>query len=197
MKEAEKLETLRKEYLAVLVELGGLSVDRASHLPSDMGMNSLRSPQDAEESKKIVAKINRQIAENCNRMRAIEQRARGGIGIPTLLGQDVPNVIRVAVAILAGKSLSGSWGHECRSLGGLLQPAGGSDPEDVLVVREAFRKSGVLRPHIHSEPGRTLDELGHLTLTEVAFRKLLSLEPDGECEDWLRAKALVAVTGKR
>jgi len=62
MKDSEKIDGLRTEYLAAMAELSGLAVDRASHLPSDMGMNALRSAQDTEESNKAVAKITRQIA---------------------------------------------------------------------------------------------------------------------------------------
>lgn len=197
MKDNEKMDGLRSEYLEAMAELSGLAVDRTTHLPADMGMNAMRSPQDAEESIKAVAKITRRIAEVCNRARAIEQRARGAIGIPAILGSDVPNVIRLAVAILAGKSAAGSWIHECRNVGQLLPAAGGADPQDLLTVREAFRKSGLLRPLIHCDPGRTLDEMSNLTFTEAAFRRLLALEPDTECDDLLKARALVAVVGKR
>ena len=197
MKESDSMEQMRTDYLAASMELSGLSVDRASHLPGDMGMGALRSAQDAEESAKMIAKITRRIADVCNKMRAIEQRTRGGIGMPAVFGTDVPNVIRVAMAILMGKSLMGSWTHECRNVGCLLQPAGGADPQDLLTVREAFRKGGLLRQHVHCEPGRTLDEMGNLTLTETAFRKLVALEPDTECDELLKARALVAAMPKR
>lgn len=197
MKDNEKLDGLRTEYLEAMTELGGLAVDRSSHLPADAGMNSFRSPQDADESIKAVAKITRRIAEVCNRARAIEQRARGGIGVPTLFATDVPNAIRVALAILVGKSLSGSWSHECRSVGTMLQPAAGADINDLLVVREAFRKGGIIRPHIHCEIGRTVEEMSNLAITEAAFRRLLALEPDSECDDLVRARAIVGVNGRR
>jgi len=197
MKEIEKIDGLRTEYLAAMAELSGLSVERASHLPSEMGMSALRSPQEVEESAKAVAKITRRIAEVCNRARAVEQRARGGIGIPTLFAADVSNAVRVALAILIGKSLSGSWQHECRFVGTLLQPAAGADSNDLITVREAFRKGGLLRPHLHCEVGRTVDEMGNLTLTEAAFRKLLALEPDNECDDIIKARALVATVGRK
>ena len=136
-------------------------------------------------------------AEVCNRARAIEQRSQGKIGIPTLLETDIPNAIRVAIAILAGKSLSGSWQHECRDVGRILQPAAGGDANDLLLVREAFRRNGLLRPHLHLVVGRTIDEMGNLTLTEKAFRQLLVMEPDSECGDLLTAQTSVAVLGKR
>jgi hypothetical protein len=197
MKDNEKIDGLRTEYLDAMAELGGLSVERASHLPSEIGMSALRSPQEAEESAKTVAKITRRIAEVCNRARAIEQRARGSIGIPALFQADVPNAIRVAIAILVGKSLSGSWMHECRDVGSFLQPAAGADANDLIAVREAFRKSGLLRQHIHCETGRTVDEMGNLSLTEGSFRKLLALEPDSECDDIIKARQLVGVPSKR
>jgi|GEM_PF-1540455 len=196
MKDTENMDALRKEYLTALRELAGLAVDRASHLPYDTGMNFLRSPQDADESNQIAAKITRQIADVCNKSRAIEQRSKGSIGIPALFGKDVPNVIRSALAILVGKSLMGVWNVECRSVANLLTPAGGADPLELMAVREAFRKDGLLRQYIHCEPARTIDEMTNVTLTEVAFRKLLALEPDYECEQLLNARALVAVSGK-
>ena len=197
MKDAEKMDGLRNEYITAMAEVAGLAVDRASHLPGDTGMGSYRSPEDAAESLKTVEKINKRVADACNKLRAIEQRARGGIGIPTVLGTDVPNAIRAAVAILAGKSLSGHWSHETHHLGVLLLSAGGNNPQDLLAVREAFRKTGLLRPHVRCEPGRTLDELSNLTLTESSFRQLLALEPDSECDDMIRAKELVGVIGRR
>ena len=197
MKDTEKMDGLRTEYMTTLAEIAGLAVDRASHIPSDMGMNALRSPEEAAESLKLVEKINRRIADTCNKLRAIEQRAKGGIGIPAVFETDVPNCIRVAVAIFAGRAISGSWGHETRYVGNLLQPAGGDSPQDLLTVRESFRKTGLLRQHIHCEPGRTIDEMGNLTLSETSFRKLLALEPDSECDELFNARSMVALLGRR
>jgi hypothetical protein len=145
----------------------------------------------------LLVKINRRIAEVCNRARAVEQRARGGIGVPALFGTDVPNAIRVAVAILAEKSASGSFHHECRNVGTLLSPAAGTEPNDLLAVRESFRRGGILRPHVLCEVGRTIDEMSNLTLMEGAFRRFLALEPDTECDDLINARALVSVVGRR
>ena len=197
MKDTEKIDGLRTEYLTAMAELSGWAVDRTSHLPGDMGMNANRSPQDTEESNKAVAKINRQIAEVCNRARAIEQRSRGTIGVPALFESDIPNAIRVALSILVGKSFSGSWQHECRYVGTILQPAAGADVNDILIVRESFRKSGLLRPHILCDAGRTLEEMKNLTMSEKSFRRFLALEPDSECEELIKAQTLVALCGRR
>ena len=197
MKDTEKFGGLRTEYLSAMSELSGLAVDRASHIPGDLGMNALRSPQEKEESEKAVAKITRQIAEVCNRLRAIEQRSRGTLGVPTLFDADVPNAIRVALSILVGKSFSGSWQHECRYVGTLLLPSAGADINDTLTVRESFRKGGLLRPHILCEPGRTIEEIGNLAMNERSFRRFLALEPDSECEELVNARMLVALNGRR
>jgi hypothetical protein len=197
MKSSENLDQLRTDYLAVLSDLSCQAVERACHLPSEIGMSAMRTQQDAEESRKAIDRTTKQIAEVCNRARAIEQRARGGIGIPAVFGSDVPNTIRVAIAVLAGNSLTGAWSHECRVLGTLVQTAGGADPQELLTIREAFRKGGLLRKHCHCDPGRTMGEIGNVTLTESVFRKLLALEPDDECDELLRARALLGVTGKR
>jgi len=196
MKDTEKMDVLRLEYMNALADLAGLASDRDSHIATDMGMNALRSPQEAEESKQIVKKATSRIAEVCNKLRSIEQRAKGCIGIPVLFDADVPNVIRVVIAFLAGKATSGIWMQETRYLSTLLQPAGGSNPGDLLAVREAFRKTGLLRPYVHCESGRTLDELCDLVLTETSYRKLLALEPDSECDDLAEARKLVAFSGK-
>ncbi len=79
----------------------------------------------------------------------------------------------------------------------MLQPAAGADATDLIAVREAFLRGGLLRLHILCEPGRTIDEASSLTLTEGAYRKLLALAPDSECDDLVKARALVAVSGKR
>lgn len=198
MKDTEKADGLRAEYIVALKEVAGLAVDRASHLPGDTGSyHAMRSPQESEESIKIVEKVTKLLADGCNKMRAIEQRAKGSIGIPALFGLDVANSIRAAVAILASKALSDAWHHETRSVGILLPSAGGSDPHELITVREAFRKNGLLRPYIHCETGRTLDEFGNLTLKETSFRTLLNLEPDSECDDLIMARQLVAVSSKR
>lgn len=197
MKDTEKMDGLRTEYMTTLAEIAGLAMDRASHIASDMGMNALRSPEEAAESQKIVEKINRRVADVCNKLRAIEQRAKGGIGIPAVFGADVANSIRVAVSILAGRSISGAWAHETRCVGTLLQPSGGDNPQDLLTVREAFRKTGLLRQHVHCEPGRTIDEMGNLSISETSFRRLLALEPDSECDELFKARSLVALVGRR
>ena len=197
MNEHEKSDALRTEYLAAMTELSGLAVDRASHVPGDMGMNALRSSQERDESNKAIIKITRMIADVCNRARAIEQRSKSMIGVPTLFEADVPNAIRVALAILVGKSFSGSWQHECRYVGTMLLPSAGGDINDTLTVREAFRRNGLLRPHILCEPGRTIEEIGNLAMNERSFRRFLALEPDSECEELVNARMLVALNGRR
>ena len=195
MKATEDIDSLRDEYLSALAELASFSVDRSSRISSDMGMNALQSPQEIEQNAKALATINRRLAEVSNKLRAIEQRSRGVLGVPALFEVDVPNVIRGVIAILVGKSLAGSWPHECRNLGNLLPASGGVDPRELMTVREAFRRSGILRQHINGDPGRTLDEMSNLTLSEVSFRKLLALETDNECADLVKARALVAAVG--
>jgi len=191
MQDNEMIDKLRLDYMSTLAEIASMAVDRHENLPSTMGMNCMRSPQDAAESERIVAQASIRITERCNKLRAIEQRSKGAIGIPSVLGKDVPNAIRVAVAILAGKATSGSWPHETHSVGSLLQPAGGADPKDLLAVREAFRQCGILRPHIHCEQARTIDELSNLAITETSYRLLLALEPDSECDELIKARKLV------
>ena len=197
MKNAENIESLRLDYLNTLSDLACAGVERAAYLPSEAGMSALRTPQDVEEAKKAVDRTSKRIAEVCNKARAIEQRAKGILGIPALFGADVPNSLRVAVAVLAEKCLKGAWTHECRYAGMLVLISGGADPQELLSVREAFRKGGILWRHCHCDAGRTLDEAANLTLTETSFRKYLALEPDYECEEIIEARKLVNLLGKR
>lgn len=197
MKGREKIEGYRTDYMTAMTELGTLAIDRGSHLPLESGLSALRSVQDAEESRNAVTKINQQVAETCNRARAIEQLAHGCIGVPALFGVDIPNAIRVVVAILLGKSLAGTWTYESKNVGALLLPASGGNADDMIVAREAFSSRGILRKHIHCELGRTIDETDKLSLTESAFRTLLALEPDSECEDLIQARSLASTNGRR
>ena len=57
MKIETNLDELRIAYLNAMIELGALAVDRHSHLPDSTAMNALRSPQEDEESKKMLVKI--------------------------------------------------------------------------------------------------------------------------------------------
>lgn len=194
MKENEKMDGLREEYISTMAELASLGIERATNLPSDMGIFGSGSSSNGAESQKLVETINKKIADTCNKLRSIEQRGRGEIGVPVLFGQDVPNVIRLAVSILVGKSISGRYPHETRRLGDFLMPVGGNCPKDLLTIREAFRKTGLLRPHVHCSLGRTIDEIDNLTLTESSFRQLLALEPDSECGDLYKARELVSAS---
>lgn len=197
MKDREKTDELRNEYVSTLAFLAGLATDRVTHIPGDAGFGSYRTAADAAESKAAIEKIDLKIAETCNKLRSIEQRTRGVIGIPALFGEDKPNAIRIVLAILAGKAVSGYWSHEVHHVGAILLPAGGTNPQDLITVREAFRKTGCLRPHIRFEAGRTIDEMSNLTLTETAIRQFLALEPDTECDDVVGARELVALLGRR
>ncbi|MDD2600027.1 MAG: hypothetical protein PHO37_12515 [Kiritimatiellae bacterium] len=184
MKEKKVTEELRLEYITTLTEIAGLAIDRDYHLPTTIGINCLRSPEDAEESKQLVARTNIQLDDGCNKLRAIEQSSNGAIGIPALFGTDLPNPIRIAIAILAGKATSGAWPHATHCVGTMLQPSAGTSPKDLLLVRESFSKSGALRPHIHCRLARVIDEISDLTLRESSYRRLLALEPDYECEEF-------------
>lgn len=166
---------------------------------TEMCPRSFLSQEDKDERLKETAKLSRKIADQCNKQRAIEQRSGGSIGIPAVFGTDLPNVLRAVVAVLAAKALAGNLLEaDTRYLSRLAALcATTASPDDLLAVREAFRKVGALRPQVYVEAGRTLDELGNITLTETAFRKLLALEPDSECDDLMQAKALVGVTGRR
>jgi hypothetical protein len=64
----------------------------------------------------------------------------------------------------------------------MAETVAGNDPKELLLVHDAFRSDGALRPLVHFHSGRTVGELTDLTMTEEAFRKLLALSPDLEME---------------
>ena len=196
MKETEKIDDLRKQFLSLMNELAGLGIARASHLPIPTTLHALRSPDDVTESTQAVNRANKRIIEVCNQTRAVEQMSRGSLGTHALLGTDLPNALRVAVAVVITKNLTGTCTTECRYLGNLIQVAGGAEIADQILVRQAFERKGVLRPHILCEVGRTLDEFSNITLSESAFRKIAALDADSECDELIRARALVG-SGRR
>ena len=157
MKSKKAIDALRLEYMDSIAELANLAGDRDSHIAHDVGMNALRTPQEAEESKQVIKKTTQGISDVCNKLQSIEQLACGKIGIPALFDiDDVPSAIRVIVALLAQKSTSGTWLYEARFLNTFLQLAGGNRLEDLLIVREAFRNTGMFRPHVHLASGEVL-----------------------------------------
>ena len=187
----QDLKQMRSQYLKLTKDLVSTVMKRQSHLSSELCPACYHNPIEERKALKAVAVLNRQASEICDRMRVMETNARGAIGIPAVFKQDVPNVIRIAVAFLAGKSLSASLYQETRTVAALCEMAGGNAPDEMLLLREAMVRSGVLRPHIHCTAGRTIDELENLTLTENAFRKLLSLEPDSEMADIVASQSMV------
>ena len=179
------VEDLRISYLNAMTELGKFAADRHSHVPDSAGMSALRSLEELEESNQMVAKLNQKIVQACNQLRSIEQLSRHELGVVRLMGEDVPNSIRVLMAILIGKSLAGSWTYELRNVGTLILPAAGDDVAEQLAVREAFGQNGMMRKYVLCKVGRTIDETSDLTFKESAFRTILALEPDTECDELL------------
>ena len=196
MKHKEKHESLRTEYLKKMMNLGTLAVARSSHLPFQSELNAMYSSKDAEESRNAVGELNLKILDVCDQTRAIEQLAEGELGIPVQFGADVPDPIRIVVALLLGKALSGAWEYDSKDVGTIVLSASGCNVAIMLLVREAFASQGILRKHIHCELGRTVDENYNLSLKESTFRTLLALESDSEHEELIKAKTLVIRNGK-
>ena len=194
MKSTVDIGTLRDDYLDVLKELALLLIQRGSANHHAV----LWGNADPDEQKQIAS-----LTERCgalaNRMRIIERQAQGKLGCHALFGPvDIPPVLRLAVAVLAMKGLAHSVASECRTVSMLAELVAGKQAAEMLTVREAFKKKGgILRPHIHIEMERVLDEAENPTLTEAAFRTFLGLEQDAECAEWVRARELMGVPQKR
>lgn len=113
------------------------------------------------------------IAAICNEMRTYEKNHKG-IGVLALFKRDVPDVIRVAVAMLLAQSHSGAVDHDCRSVSRLAQCAAGDDVAGLVTIREAFHSNGTLRPFVNFDYGRSVDELDRLGFKESAVCRLLN-----------------------
>ena len=191
MKVEQDIEKLRTEYLYICKDL----VQQASQRETALSLRVYPNPKDNaeyEENQKEIKTRDSKIAEICNRMRAIEGRAKGSLGIPALFGSDLPNVFRVGLALLIGNGISSLMHYSCRDVANFLDTVAGSHkPEDQLLVRESFAKNGILRPHLHFEFEKSIDMFDRLSLRETSFRKLLGLAPDDECDVYLNALTLV------
>jgi len=187
MKEQDNIEQLRAKYTDLLHELAVAIMQR-----SEIILRDSRYPDLEPDAARQVRNLDLKIESAMNRMRPIEKRSHGKLGIRALFGaKDVPPVVRMAVAMLAMKGLCAAFAMECRSVSSLSEAVAAGKPRDMLTIREAFRKQGILRPFVMLITDRTVDEFADITLRESAFRSLLALEPDQECDEWIRARELL------
>ena len=191
MKVEQDMERLWTEYLHVGKEIVAESAKRESAISQRVYPNP-KDNSEFEANQKEIKGCDAKIAELCNRSRAIEGKAKGSLGIPALFGSDLPNVFRVAISLLIQNALSSTMCSACRDVTMFLDfAAGAHKPEDQLLVRESLTKDGVFRPHLHFEFERSIDLFERLSLREKAFRKLLGLAVDTECDEFVRALTLV------
>lgn len=149
---------------------------------------------DEDERKAVlrqVAEVNDEIASHCRAMSAIEVHGEP-LGLRALL-PDGDDLQRCAIALMVMARLSPTAGREVDTVGRLAEIVGACDPADALAVRDAFRSTGCLRPHVHCSRHANIDEWD-VALTEEAFERLLGRQPDEEAvmmsrlskDDWKR-----------
>ena len=137
-------------------------------------------PEAVEEPTKValekLAALRVRIAKLASEMCDIEQKAGKKLGALALFGAEPEPPVRLAVALLTGKALSDSVASRVMTVGELAQfCVGNSCPDDLLIVRRAFARGGILRPHCVFQMGRSLDETRRLYLCEKSLGIALAL----------------------
>jgi hypothetical protein len=149
--------------------------------------------QGTPEQKDIqaLAEVNRGIDKYCNQLKAIEAETNDTFGIAALLKEDVPDSVRIALAILTAQVLTGEV--TIHDIAHLSELAAGREPEGLVQIHEAFTcsPSGVLRTHC-SLNFRNAKNLGQVrpTLMESAFRIVCGLSVDVEFDEIIRVETL-------
>ena len=127
---------------------------------------------DESERKKLLpklAELNAEIDRRCESMRKLET-AHFGCG--AILGADChKNALYVACLLLVFSRMNDAVDCECHLVSHIVQLVG-PDPCDALIVRDAFRTTGMLFPHVSLTEASALDR-SHAEISEVAFNSVL------------------------
>ena len=194
MKPSAEIDGLREQYMDVLKETVLAVTERQHRILFDLCPSNRF--ENNKEILKELAKLNQHIASLCDRMRIIERQAGGVLGVPALIQGDVPNPVRLVLALLVGKMLTDATSTETRRVSTLAETCGATEPMDLLTIHNAFKKQGVLRRHLLFEYGRTVSEINDPTLTEQAFCTFLNLPDDGEMSELAQMTRHLVKRGK-
>lgn len=119
---------------------------------------SIESERQAEL--RNLVKLNREIANRCERIRAVEAKADHGVGCGSLLGCAPvrKDTTLLTILVLAGAQLHSGLRTDCRTVSDIMAlVAPGAVPS--LAVRDLFRfPHGWLLPWIHIESGPSLSQ---------------------------------------
>ncbi|MEI7590346.1 MAG: hypothetical protein WCJ49_03425, partial [Deltaproteobacteria bacterium] len=125
----------RSEYLHVLKQIVSRSMTRHSVLTGDL-CPQFNPDGPKPESLRKFSKLNSEIDALCDKMKAVEVKAKGRIGCPVLFGrQNISNPFRIVLAFLTAKSLSDTTGSILRSVSSICEYCGANDVPAVLEIR--------------------------------------------------------------
>jgi len=160
-----------KRLVKALVRRNGLFID----------LCPARYEIEPDEKEQVLAKlseVNKEIEGVCNRLAQIE--AERPVGAMALIGDaEIPDSIRMVVAILALNRLSGPAESDFRKVSDLQDFCGGRCPKTALAIRDAFTLTGQLRPYVHLGPASVIDE-AMVVMKETAFAEVLGRTPSDE-----------------
>ena len=129
------------------------------------------------------SELQARIAVLAQEQRQVEEQAEMRLGVLALLDTEPALPVRLAVALLTGKALSGALSNRIDSVSELAEHAvPNSNPADILRIRQSFSRGGVLRPHCSFIMRRNLGSCQRVALTERAVGILLNLPAEQALE---------------
>jgi hypothetical protein len=185
---ATKTSDRRSEWLAEAKKLTLAAVDRQGALDDTCS----RYGRDDGRKKALqrVAKDTEKIRQSCQHLHEIETREDPPMGAAAI-GISGTEPLQVAFTLLVMSRLNENLACETSNVARLIEIAAGRDPAEGLTVRSAFRRdSGILRPLVECEVGRTLDELDDVALKESIFNQALELPDDAEADTVSDARSM-------
>ena len=185
---ATKRSDRRSEWLAEAKKLTLAAVDRQGAL--DDTCSRYGRDDGRKEALQRVAKDTEKIRQSCRHLHEIETRENPLMGAAAI-GISGTEPLQVAFTLLVMSRLNENLACETSNVARLIEIAAGRDPAEGLTVRSAFRRdSGVLRPLVECEVGRTLDELDEVALKESIFNQALELPDDAEADTVSDARSM-------
>jgi len=135
-------------------------------------------PPDEDDMERATV-LQRELHNACEAMRRIEKDSRHRLGVGALTGSDLPDALRIAICILAGKCCTDAV--QVTSVSALAELSAGHDAAGLLLVHEAMKKGGALRDYVSLDflGARNLGEADP-ALTEAALERLFRLHASVE-----------------
>jgi hypothetical protein len=163
----------RTEYLKIGRKLVAAIYRRNMLERCDLCVENVNPPSKASLVEFSV--LMKKVGEFAQEMARQEQESGNKIGVLALLGAEPPPPIRLALSLLLARSLCDSVSDRVSTVGEIAEfSVGTQSPDDMLAVRQAFARHGVLRPHSELVMRGTLDQ-SRVSLAERAFAVMLAL----------------------